>query len=294
MNAITVERISWKELMLQEKPVVLPVAHDALTARLIEMSGFKGFQIAGFALAGSMHAVPDLDLEHFGEKGDAVRKIISASSLPVMVDADDGYGDVKNVTRTVMEYIRMGVSAIFIEDQKPPIKCGHMGKKHVVSPEHMEGKIKAAVAARGKHDLFLLARTDAIEPENLRHAIKRGERYLKAGADGVYVEGITDKKQLKEVGSVFKGVPLATSILENGGKTPWLSPEEMGELGYSMILYPTTVIFQVAYAIKIALATLRAGKPLDKKTAVDMGQFLDIVNIDYWREIENKYSVEEK
>lgn len=97
-----------------------------------------------------------------------------------------------------------------------------------------------------------------------------------------------------EVGSVFKGVPLATSILENGGKTPWLSPEEMGELGYSMILYPTTVIFQVAYAIKIALATLRAGKPLDKKTAVDMGQFLDIVNIDYWREIENKYSVEEK
>ncbi|MGN6340162.1 MAG: isocitrate lyase/PEP mutase family protein [Ginsengibacter sp.] len=293
MNAITIERISWKELLQQEKPVLLPVAHDALTARLIEMTGFKAFQIAGFALAGSMHAVPDLDLEHFGEKGDAVRKIISASSLPVMVDADDGYGDVKNVTRTVMEYIRMGVSAIFIEDQKPPIKCGHMGKKHVVTAKHMEGKIKAAVDARQKHNLFLLARTDAIEPENLRHAIKRAEGYLKAGADGVYIEGITDKKQLKEVGSIFKGVPLATSILEYGGKTPWLPPEEMSALGYSMILYPTTVIFQVAYAIKRALGALRAGMPLDEKTAVDMGQFLDIVNIDYWREIENKYSVEE-
>lgn len=293
MNSITVERISWKELLQQEKPVQLPVAHDALTARLIEMAGFKGFQVAGFALAGSMHAVPDLDLEHFGEKGDAVRKIISASSLPVMVDADDGYGDVKNVTRTVMEYIRMGVSAIFIEDQKPPIKCGHMGKKHVVTPRHMEGKIKAAVAARGTRDLFLLARTDAIEPENLRHAIKRGEGYLKAGADGVYIEGITDKKQLKEVGSAFKDIPLATSILEYGGKTPWLPPGELGVLGYSMILYPTTVIFQVAYAIQRALGALRAGKPLDKETAVNMEQFLDMVNIDYWREIENKYSVEE-
>ena len=141
MNSITADRITWKELLNTEKPVLLPVAHDALTARIIERAGFKGYQIGGFALAASMHAVPDVDLEHFGEKGMAARNIIGASSLPVMVDADDGYGDVKNVTRTVQEYIRMGISAIFIEDQKLPIKCGHMGDKHVIESEKMQDKM---------------------------------------------------------------------------------------------------------------------------------------------------------
>jgi len=289
MNSITADRITWKELLNTEKPVLLPVAHDALTARIIERAGFKGYQIGGFALAASMHAVPDVDLEHFGEKGMAARNIIGASSLPVMVDADDGYGDVKNVTRTVQEYIRMGISAIFIEDQKLPIKCGHMGDKHVIESEKMQDKIRAAVAARGVHNLFLLARTDAIGPEGMAKAIKRAEQYLNAGADGVYLEGIEDTKQLIEIGEVFKGVPLATSVLENGGKTPWLSPAEFGELGYSMILYPTTVIFQVAYAMEQALRNLREGTPIDKNKAVDMNKFLQIVDMNYWKNIEQKY-----
>jgi 2-methylisocitrate lyase-like PEP mutase family enzyme len=289
MNAITVERVSWKEVLQKEKPVVLPVAHDALTARLIERAGFRAFQIGGFALAASMHAVPDIDLEHFGEKGMAVRNIISASQLPVMVDADDGYGDVKNITRTIKEYIRMGVSALFFEDQQLPIKCGHMSDKNVVPSEQMEDKIRAAVDARGPHDLFLLARTDAIEPEGLKKAIRRGEAYLKAGADGVYVEGIKDEKQIKEVGAAFKDVPLATSILENGGETPWLSFSEFATLGYSMILYPTTVIFQVTYMIQKALTNLLQGKPLKKDEAVTLDQFLQVVNIDYWKTIEEKF-----
>lgn len=289
MNSIIAERITWKELLQSESPVLLPVAHDALTARLIERAGFKGFQIGGFALAGAMHAVPDVDLEHFGEKGMAIRNIIGATSLPVMVDADDGYGDVKNVTRTVQEYIRMGVSALFIEDQKLPIKCGHMGDKHIIETEKMVDKVRAAVAARGNHKFFLLARTDAIESEGLTSAMKRAEQYLKAGADGVYLEGIEDVKQLEEVGKVFKDVPLATSVLENGGKTPWLSPAEFKELGYSMILYPTTVIFQVAYAIQQAVQNLRAGMPIPKDKAVDMDQFLQIVDMEYWKNIEKKF-----
>jgi len=289
MNSITAERITWKQLLASEKPVLLPVAHDALTARLIERTGFKGFQIGGFALSASMHAVPDVDLEHFGEKGMAVRNIIGATTLPVMVDADDGYGDVKNVTRTIQEYIRMGISGLFIEDQKVPIKCGHMGDKHVVPEEQMVDKIRAAVSARGKNELFLLARTDAIEPENLRHAIKRAEKYLKAGADGVYFDGVENKKQLKEIGAAFKGVPLATSVLEDGGKTPWLPPEEFGNLGYSMILYPTTLIFQIAYTIKTALGNLRAGLEMNHENAVDMDQFLNIVDMDYWKQIEEKF-----
>jgi len=129
MKAINVKRPSWKETLKENAPLLLPVAHDALTARLIEIAGFKAFQVGGFAMVASMHAVPDVDLEHFGEKSNRVYDIIGASSLPVMIDADDGYGDVKNVTRTVLEYLRMGVSALFIEDQQPPKKCGHERQK---------------------------------------------------------------------------------------------------------------------------------------------------------------------
>src|SRR3954447_22653120 len=108
MKAITYDRKSWKEALKDQSPLLLPVAHNALAARLIERAGFKAYQVGGFALVGAMHAVPDIDLEHFGEKSSAVENIIGASTLPVMIDGDDGYGDAKNVTRTVQEYIKMG------------------------------------------------------------------------------------------------------------------------------------------------------------------------------------------
>jgi len=198
MKAINVKRPSWKETLKENAPLLLPVAHDALTARLIEIAGFKAFQVGGFAMVASMHAVPDVDLEHFGEKSNRVYDIIGASSLPVMIDADDGYGDVKNVTRTVLEYLRMGVSALFIEDQQPPKKCGHMSGKKVIPPEEMVNKIKAADSVRNDKDFFILARTDAIAPEGLDKALERAEKYLKAGADGVYLEGVENEKQIKK------------------------------------------------------------------------------------------------
>src|SRR5205085_8793115 len=144
------------------------------SARLIELAGFPAYQIGGFALAGSWHAVPDIDLEQFGEKIYETQGIIAASSLPVLIDGDDGYGDVKNVTRTVRGYESIGASAIFIEDQKAPKKCGHMSGKEVIPAEQMEQKVRAAVAARDNPDLFILARTDAIEPCGLDEALKRG------------------------------------------------------------------------------------------------------------------------
>src|SRR3954463_4556412 len=129
MKSIVVNRASWKSILATHAPLILPAAHDALTARIIERAGFPAYQIGGFALAGAMHAVPDVDLEHFGEKAAVARKIIHASDLPALVDADDGYGDAKNVTRTVHEYEEMGAAAVFIEDQVAPKKCGHMGGK---------------------------------------------------------------------------------------------------------------------------------------------------------------------
>ena len=270
------------------KPVQLPVAHDALTARLIELAGFDAYQIGGYALSGATHAIPDVDLEKLGEKKLSAEWIIQASPLPVLVDIDDGYGDVKNVTRTVQEYLSLGASAVFMEDQRPPKKCGHMDHKKVIEKEMMVKKVKAAVSARARHDLFILARTDAIDPEGLENAIDRAKAYLDAGADGVYLEGPKNREQLEKIGQALKGVPLATSILEDGGKTPWIPPGELKAMGYDMILYPTTLIFQVAYTLQRALQQLKAGKSVGK-ASVDMDEFMQIVDLPYWAEIEQKF-----
>lgn len=236
-----------------------------------------------------MHAVPDIDLEHFGEKSSIAQNILASTKLLVLVDADDGYGDVKNVTRTVARYELMGASAIFIEDQKAPKRCGHMAGKEVIPIEDMEKKIKAAVSVRRSWYFFIIARTDAIEPNGLKDSLKRGERYFKAGADGIYFDGVKSYKELKNIGENFKDVSLATTVLEGGGKTPWLPPSEFSELCFSMILYPTTIIFRVARQIELALEDLKNGKKMSAKYSVDMTTFEDIVDLPYWAEIENRY-----
>src|SRR5436190_18980467 len=154
-------RPTWRTVLGQGAPLQLPAAHDALTARLIKRAGFRAYQIGGFALVGARHGLPDVDLTRFAEQAAGVRDILAACDLPVLVDADDGYGDAKNVTHTIASYEAMGVSAVFIEDQKSPKRCGHMAGKQVVPSEIMEQRIEAAAAARRTRDFFIVARTDA-------------------------------------------------------------------------------------------------------------------------------------
>ncbi len=207
----------------------------------------------------------------------------------MLVDADDGYGDVKNVTRTIRGYEAVGASAIFIEDQVAPKRCGHMAGKEVVPAEAMVSKVRAAVAARNHPDTFLLARTDAVEPLGVEEAIRRGVLYLKAGADGVFVEGLRSVEEMKRVGRAFKGTPLATTILEGGGKAPWVAPGEMHDLGFSMLLYPTSVLFRAARAIERALDDLKAGRPMPADDAVDFAAFEEIVRLPEWAELEARF-----
>jgi len=287
MRDLAAERPAWKEVLRRHKLLSLPVAHDALTARLIQQAGFPAYQIGGFALAATLHAVPDIDLEHFGEISQMVAKIIPASPLPALVDGDNGYGDVKNVTRVVKGYEFLGAAALFLEDQQGPKRCGHMANKKVVPVEEMVSKVKAAVSARKNNDFFLLARTDAIQPHGLDDALMRAEQYLKAGADGVYFEGPTSEEQLQTIGREFGNVPLATSVLERGGVTPGLSPKDFEDIGFSMILYPSTLIFQIARTVETALQTLLAGKPMSARRSVTMNEFEKILDIDYWKSIES-------
>src|SRR5438270_9308573 len=149
-----VAKPTWKELLTGPEPLLLPAAHDALTARLIHRAGFKAFQVGGFALAGTRFSFPDIDLIHFYEVEEALRQITAASPLPFLVDAGDGFGDVKNVTRTVRGYEELGVAGLFIEDQDTPISCGQMGKKEIVPVKQMVGKIGAALAARRNAETF--------------------------------------------------------------------------------------------------------------------------------------------
>lgn len=290
MNNGSARKRSWRELLRMYRPLRLPAAHDALAARLIEQAGFPAYQIGGFAVDGARFGLPDIDLTRFAEKFAAVREIMAITELPVLVDADDGYGDVKNVSHTIHLYEGIGVSALFIEDQQPPKRCGHMAGKKVVPAEFMEKKIRAAVdARRDRNALFLIARTDAIEPHGLDDALRRGERYIKAGADGLYFDGVQSKKELKKIAGEFEGFPLTTTILEGGGETPWIAPEELAEMGIAMVLYPTTILFRMTKAIQRALADLKAGHPMEKDDAVDMQTFEQIVDMPFWSAIETKF-----
>lgn len=280
---------TWRELLAGPGPLVLPAAHDALTARLVERAGFKAYQVGGFALDGSHYGFPDIDLTHFGEKSAVIRQTIGASTLPVLVDADNGYGDVKNVTRTVRGYEAMGASAIFIEDQVAPKSCGQEGKKEVIPAEEMIGKVKAAVAACRVPSTFILIRTDARSAVGLDEAIRRGELYRDAGAHGLYIEGLESAAELEKVGKALAGTPLATTMMEGGGKLPWLSPQEIAGYGFSMILYPTTVLFRMTRAIERALADLHAGRPMPEQEAVDRVSFEDIVGKPAWARIEEEF-----
>ncbi len=279
-------RPSWKTLLARPEPLLLPCAHDALSARLIERAGFAAYSIGGFPLVGARHALPDIGLASFGEMYAGMRDILVASALPVLIDADDGYGDVKNVIRTVRAYEELGASAIFIEDQRSPKRCGHMAGKEVIEAEAMAVKLRAAAQARCNPDTFLLARTDARAIFGIADALKRAELYLSAGADGIFVEAPQSEAELERIGRELKGVPLLANMLE-GGRTPLLAPAELLRLGYSMIAYPTTLIFRVARTMEKALADLKSGRLTLAGEGVDFEEFKQITRFADWAAVED-------
>ena len=279
---------TWKELLARGQPLLLPCAHDALSARLIERAGFAAYSVGGYALVGARHALPDIGLVGFGEMSAGIRDIMAASSLPVLVDCDDGYGDAKNVARTVTGYEAMGVSAIFMEDQRAPKRCGHMAGKDVIEADVMTAKLRAAVDARESPDLFIIARTDARAVHGLDDALRRAEMYLKAGADGLFIEAPQSVEELAQIGRTFQGVPQIANMLEGGGRTPVLPPHELYRLGFAMIAYPTSLISRVARTIETALADLKAGRPADNGAVVDFEAFKDIVSLARWAGVEQR------
>jgi len=288
MTTAIPQRPTWKELLKRGEPLLLPCAHDALSARLIERAGFAAYSIGGYALVGARYAIPDIGLAAFSEISAGIRDILAVTRLPVLVDCDTGYGDVKNVTHTVRGYEAMGVSCIFLEDQVSPKRCGHMAGKDVIPADEMVRKIRAAAGARRSPDLFIIARTDARAVHGMDEALRRAEKYLEAGADGLFIEAPQTVQELERVGRAFQGVPQLANMLEGGGQTPVLPPAELHRMGFSMIAYPTTLIFRVARMLEKALADLKAGRP-SNGDSVDFTGFKDITGFAGWAAIEDKY-----
>lgn len=283
------DRKTWRQLLAQEKPLLLPVAHDALSAKLIERAGFAAYSIGGFPLVGARHAIPDVGLVGLGEMSAGMRDIMAASRLPVLVDGDDGYGDVKNVAHTIRTYEQMGASAIFIEDQVAPKRCGHMAGKDVVPADVMEKKLRAAAAARDSKETFLFARTDARGVHGLDEALRRGERYLKAGADGIFIEAPENIDELRRVASTFRHVPQIANMLE-GGRTPLLAPAELQAMGFAVVAYPTSLIFRVTRTVEKALADMKAGRLSLEGEGVGFEGFKAVVGYDTWSEVEDRFA----
>jgi 2-methylisocitrate lyase-like PEP mutase family enzyme len=282
------DRKTWRQLLAQETPLLLPVAHDALSAKLIERAGFAAYSIGGFPLVGSRYAIPDVGLVGLGEMSAGMRDIMAASRLPVLVDGDDGYGDVKNVAHTIRTYEKMGASAIFIEDQVAPKRCGHMAGKDVVPAEVMERKLRAAAAARDSKETFLVARTDARGVHGLDEALRRGERYLNAGADGIFIEAPENLGELRKVGSAFRHVPQIANMLE-GGRTPLLPPAELQAMGFAMVAYPTSLIFRVTHTVEKALADMKAGRLSLAHEGVGFEDFKKVVGYGDWADVEDRF-----
>ena len=180
--------MSFHTLVKSERPLILAGAFDALSARLIKRAGFRAYFTGGFPTIGARWGLPDIGLVALGEISSAVTDIMAACDLPVMVDGDNGYGDVKNIVHVLHSYERMGVSAIMFEDQLAPKRCGHIAGKDVISAAEMAAKIRAVSTKKINRDTFILARTDARDVLGLDEAFRRADQYLAAGADGIFIE----------------------------------------------------------------------------------------------------------
>jgi 2-methylisocitrate lyase-like PEP mutase family enzyme len=279
----------FRELVASERPLVLPGAHDALSALLIKEAGFKAFFIGGFPVAGVRYGWPDIGLAGLRDFAEAYRDILAVSDLPVLVDADNGYGDVKNVVHTVHTLERMGAQALFFEDQVSPKRCGHIEGKALVSTEEMCAKIRAAAGERLNPDTFLIARTDAREVHDLDEALRRGEQYLRAGADGLFIEAPLDVREMERIGKAFD-VPLLANMLE-GGRTPILRPAQLEELGFRIVIYGISLLMRITQTMRETLADIASGELKLSGSGVSFEEYKKIVDLPAWARIEERYRV---
>jgi 2,3-dimethylmalate lyase len=292
LSDVRTPRARLRELIGGSAPLVAPGAYDALSARLIEQAGFDAVYMTGFGTTASLIGRPDVGLLSGAEMVDNARRIVSAVDVPVIADADTGYGNAINVVRTVQLYEQAGVAGIQLEDQVMPKKCGHMSGKLLVGADEMVGKLRAAVEARRDPDLLIIARTDAVAVTGVDDAIARARSFADAGADVLFVEAPTSEDDIVRVAKELRNVaPLVFNWAE-GGKTPPLSLERITELGFSLVIYPIGTLLAATAGIRALLATLKAeGTPVSALPGLPaFDEFTDLIGLPEVQRLEERFS----
>jgi 2-methylisocitrate lyase-like PEP mutase family enzyme len=274
-------------------PLILPGAPDALGARVIEALGFEAVYITGAGVTNARLGVPDLGLITLTELADTVEAVREAVAIPIVVDADTGFGGPLNVRRTVQMLERRGANAIQLEDQQFPKRCGHFAGKEVIPAVEMVAKLHAALDARGNDALLIIARTDARQMLGLEAALERAELYREAGADVIFVEAPESSDELAEIGRRLDG-PVLVNVVE-GGATPQLPADELGALGFAIVLYANAALRGAVRGMEVVLEHLRrTGSTLGALEAmIGWEQRQELVGKPFFDELSERYATPE-
>ncbi|MBM3894821.1 MAG: isocitrate lyase/PEP mutase family protein [Thaumarchaeota archaeon] len=276
------------------KPLVIPGVFDAIGAKIAQKVGFEAMFQTGYGTSATLFGMPDYGFIGSTETVENARRICRAVTVPVIVDADTGYGNALSVWKLVNELESAGASGIFLEDQKWPKRCGHMSGKDVIRKEEYAEKLAAAVDARKSKDFIIVARTDARATQGLGDAIERGLYYKKIGADAIFVEAPKTIAEMKKIGKSIKA-PLVANMIE-GGATPISSASTLHKMGFKIILYPLSVLYANAYASLQILKELKRTGTTTKfhKKLVNFEQFNDLVDLPKFRKLESRYGFSTK
>jgi 2,3-dimethylmalate lyase len=280
-----------RALLESGQTIVAPGAFDPLAARLVEEAGFPAVYMTGFGTSAALLGRPDVGLLTMTEMVDNAGRIAACVDIPVIADADTGYGNPLNVIRTVGAYEAAGVAGIHLEDQVAPKKCGHMEGKRVIPAEEMAAKVRAAADARTQPEFVIIARTDARAVEGLERALERGRMYRDAGADALFIEAVVTEREAEQAVRAFPGVPMLFNWAE-GGKTPPLSLDRLTELGYRIVIFPISTLLAATAAMRQVLREIaQAGTPAAAMPGLPtFGEFTDFIGLPQVREAEQRYA----
>jgi 2,3-dimethylmalate lyase len=284
-----------RALLDSGQTIVAPGAFDPLAARLVEEAGFPAVYMTGFGTSAALIGRPDVGLLTMTEMAGNAGRIAACVDIPVIADADTGYGNPLNVIRTVGAYEAAGVAGIHIEDQVAPKKCGHMAGKLVIPAEEMAQKVRAAVEARTQPEFVIIARTDARAVEGLERALDRGRMYRDAGADALFIEALLTEREAEEAILAFPDVPLLFNWAE-GGKTPPIGLDRLTELGYRIVIFPISTLLAATAAMRRVLREIaQAGTPAAAMGELPaFGEFLDFIGLPEVREAEQRYTAKDE
>ena len=279
-----------EQLEDRKKIIILPGVFDALSARIAEKVGFEAMFQTGYGSSAALLGMPDFGFLNAGETVDNARRLVRAVKVPVLVDADTGYGNPLNVWRLVQDLESLGAAGIFLEDQIWPKRCGHMIGKEVISKDDYLPKLRAAVEARKSKDFIIVARTDARAPMGLEEAIERGKAYKKVGADVIFVEAPRSIEELKKVAEEIEA-PLVANMIEDG-ITPTLPAQELLNLGYRIAVFPLSALYSATYAMRQVLMELKkTGATREtQKMMVTFKDFNRFVDLDKYMDLEKRYT----